>query len=141
MEEESWRILGGILEASRGIWKHLAGIWGASGKHLGSIWEASGRLEASGGPLNQEVHSLSLKCRQTAATDHSTAEWRRSDARSTVKHTVLESTPIAHPPATHPPIPKTSRQNPYRTSLFGEQIQSEFNLANAMQRSFQSTAN
>ena len=53
--------------------KHLGGIWEASG----GIWEASGRLEASGGPLNQEVHSLSLKCNQTAATDHSTAEWRR----------------------------------------------------------------
>ena len=48
-------------------------IW----RHLGGIWEASGRLEASGGPLNQEVHSLSLKSSQTAATAHSTAEWRR----------------------------------------------------------------
>ena len=66
-EEESWMrnlIRGNIEEES---WR----------RNLGSIWEASGRLEASGGPLNQEVHSLSLKCSQTAATDHSTAEWRR----------------------------------------------------------------
>ena len=42
----------------------------------GAIWEASGRLEASGGPLNQEVHSLLIKCSQTAATPNSTAEWR-----------------------------------------------------------------
>ena len=55
--------------------------------------EASGRLEASGGPLNQEVHSLSLKCSQTAAGDHSTAEWRRSEARSPVKHTVRRLRP------------------------------------------------
>ena len=70
----------------------------SSGRHLGGIWEASGRLEASGGPLNQEVHSLSLKCSQTAASDHSTAEWRRSDAQSTVKHMVLARAPRrAHP--------------------------------------------
>ena len=57
--------------------RHLASgaIWEASGRHLGGIWEASGRLEASGGPLNQEVHSLSLKWGQSAASDHSTAEW------------------------------------------------------------------
>ena len=42
--EESWR-------------RNLKSIWEASGKHLGGIWEASGRLEASGGSLNQEVHS------------------------------------------------------------------------------------
>ena len=72
-EEESWMrnlIRGNTEEESE---KHLGGIWEPSG----GIWEASGRLEASGGPLNQEVHSLSLKCSQTAATDHSTAEWRR----------------------------------------------------------------
>ena len=72
-EEESWMrnlIRGNTEEESE---KHLGGIWEASG----GIWEASGRLEASGGPPNQEVHSLSLKCSQTAAGDHSTAEWRR----------------------------------------------------------------
>ena len=31
--------------------------------YLGGIWEASGRLEASGGPLNQEVHSLPVLAR------------------------------------------------------------------------------
>ena len=40
------------LEASRSIWRHLGGIWEASGKHLGSISEASGdiwkHLEAYG---------------------------------------------------------------------------------------------
>ena len=72
-------------------------------RHLasGAIWEASGRLEASGGPLNQEVHSLSLKCSQTAASDHSTAEWRRSDAQSTVKHMVLARTPRPGTPGLH----------------------------------------
>ena len=93
-------------------------------RHLasGAIWEASGRLETSGHPLNQEVHSLPLKCSQTAATDHSTAEWRRSDAQSTVKHMVLEHTGLPETSATDSLIPKTSRQNPYRTSLFGEKF-------------------
>ena len=71
-EESQGRHLasGAIWEASE---RYLGRIWEASG----GIWEASGRLEASGGPLNQEVHSLSLKCNRTAATDNSTAEWRR----------------------------------------------------------------
>ena len=35
--------------AMAGIWRHLGGIWVASGRHLGGIWEASGKhLEASG---------------------------------------------------------------------------------------------
>ena len=83
MKEDSWRKDNGgrVSEEASSI-----------RSYLGGIWEASGKLEASGGPLNQEVHSLPLRCSQTAATEHSTAEWRRSEAQSTVKHMVLERT-------------------------------------------------
>ena len=114
--------LGSIWKASRGFKEEAFGsIWG----YLGSIWEASGsiweHLGASGSIWRpSESGGPSLKCSQTAATDHSTAEWRRCEAQSTVKHMVLEPSRTARPPAHLSPMPKTSRQNPYRTSLFWE---------------------
>ena len=76
-------------ETSGSIWSFLGDIWEASWRHLGGIWGTQGIWRHRGGPLKQEVHLPSLKCSQTAASDHSTAEWRRSDAQSTVKHMVL----------------------------------------------------
>ena len=115
-QELSGRHLGSIWEASRSIkeeasgsiWGYLGSLWEASWRHLGGIWGTQGIWRHRGGPLKQEVHLPSLKCNQTAASDHSTAEWRRSDAQSTVKHTVLARAPHRDTPAT--PIANTVTQ-------------------------------
>ena len=90
MRSKGIRVLGvGVL----GVLGILMVLWEASGRYLEGLWEASsghlGTLGGLGALGTFEVHSLSLKWGQTAASDHSTAEWRRSDAQSTVKHMVL----------------------------------------------------
>ena len=53
-EEASERHLGGIWEASEGIWEAyerlLGGFWEASERHQGGIWEASGSPGGHGAP-------------------------------------------------------------------------------------------
>ena len=76
------------------------GNWGGR-EHLvasGSIWEHLGALGGLGALGAWQVHDLLLKCGQTAATDHSTVEWRRSEAQSTVNHMVLARAPSWNSP-------------------------------------------
>ena len=65
----------------QGVLWILVVLWEASGRYLEGLWEASsghlGTLGGLGALGTFEVHSLSLKWGQTAASDHSTAEWRR----------------------------------------------------------------